>query len=103
MGFMKYFFHKHHAKEDQLTTPSNAATPATSIAATPATSNAATPAASPCGSLNNEEAISKLVPDRYHNDPMRTSKIPDTVGNFFDPMGGHHSYGVSTDVTNTGA
>jgi hypothetical protein len=92
---MKYFFHKHHTKEDQQA----AATPD----ATPVTSNAATPVGSPNGSLHNVEAISRPVPDRYHNDPMRTSKRPDTVGSFFDPMGGHHSYGVSTDVTNTGA
>jgi hypothetical protein len=95
MGFMKHFFQKHQVKEDQSIAPS--------IAATPVTSNAATPAGSPNGSLNNVDAISKPVSDRYHNDPMRTSKKPDTLGNFFDPMGGHHSYGVSRDVTNTGA
>ncbi|CEP10982.1 hypothetical protein [Parasitella parasitica] len=87
MGLMKNFFHHK----------------GTSNASTPASSNAATPITSPASSLKDVDATAKLVVDRYHNDPMRTSKKPDTIGNFFDPMGGHGSYSVSKDVTNTGA
>ena len=86
MGFMKNFFHKD-----------------TSNASTPVTSNAATPITSPASSLKDIDATVKPIVDRYHNDPMRTSKKPDTIGSFFDPMGGHGSYSVSKDVTNTGA
>ncbi|KAL0140454.1 hypothetical protein V8B55DRAFT_1447710 [Mucor lusitanicus] len=86
MGFMKHFFHKD-----------------SSNVTTPASSNAATPITSPANSLKDVDAAINPIVDRYHNDPMRTSKKPDTIGSFFDPMGGHGSYSVSKDVTNTGA
>lgn len=83
---MKHFFA--HKKETPTTTP--------------VTSNAATPITSPAGSIVDVDATIKPLNSKYHNDPMRTSKRPDTVGSFFDPMGGNHSYAVSKDVTNTG-
>ncbi|KAI8974903.1 hypothetical protein BDB01DRAFT_805224 [Pilobolus umbonatus] len=86
MDFMKRLF-GHKSLEE---TPSNAATPMTSPIASPATSV-----------YENKSVLDKH--DRYHNDPVRTNKHPDRVGNYFDPMGGHGSYGASTDVTNTGA
>jgi hypothetical protein len=61
-------------------------------------SNAATPITSPTGSLYEVN-----VSDKYHNDPMRVGKKPDTLGSYFDPMGGHRSYTKGLDVTNTGA
>lgn len=92
MGFMKRFFGHHHAAA--ATTKEEATTPVS----TPATSTYATPVVSPAGSIIDVEVSSK-----YHNDPMRTSKRPDTYGHFLDPMGGHGSYSVGRDVTNTGA
>lgn len=91
MGFMKKFFGFQQVQKDS------------SNASTPSTSNAATPITSPAGSIIDVDAQIKPVSDRYHNDPMRISKRPDTIGNFLDPMGGHGSYSVSKDVTNTGA
>ncbi|CAO3631408.1 unnamed protein product [Mucor hiemalis] len=101
MGFMKKFFNFQHPQKDASNTADS--TPTTSNAATPTTSNAATPITSPAGSIIDVDAQTKPIPDRYHNDPMRISKRPDTIGNFLDPMGGHGSYSVSKDVTNTGA
>ncbi|KAG2206735.1 hypothetical protein INT47_003677 [Mucor saturninus] len=82
MGFMKRFFGP-HIKED-------------SPSSTPSHSNVTSPA----GSIVD---VDMHKTDKYHNDPMRTGKKPDTMGNFLDPMGGHGSYAVSRDVTNTGA
>ncbi|KAI8070623.1 uncharacterized protein B0P05DRAFT_550433 [Gilbertella persicaria] len=88
MNFLKHFLRPH--KED-------------SGSNTPVHSNAATPITSPVGSIVNVDAAIRPVADRYYNDPMRTNKKPDAVGTFYDPMGGHGSYTVSRDVTNTGA
>lgn len=95
---MKRFFGP-QAKDTPASTPShsNIATPAS----TPSHSNIATPIPSPAGSIINVDM--HRPHDKYHNDPMRTGKKPDTIGNFLDPMGGHGSYSVSRDVTNTGA
>jgi hypothetical protein len=38
---------------------------------------------------------------KYLLDPMRTTTLPDVLGEFYDPMGGH--YAPSYDLTNTGA
>lgn len=86
---MKHFFNNSKKEDKQITTP--------------VTSNAATPITSPTGSIIDVDAAINPTNSRYHNDPMRTSKRPDTVGNFFDPMGTHGAYSVSKDVTNTGA
>lgn len=88
MGFMKRFF----GPQVKDVTPSS----------TPSHSNIATPFVSPAGSIVNVDMYTPPH-DKYHNDPMRTGKRPDTFGNFLDPMGGHGSYSASKDVTNTGA
>ncbi|GAA5806698.1 hypothetical protein MFLAVUS_000046 [Mucor flavus] len=88
MGFMKRFF-GHQVKKEE------------SPSSTPVPSNHATPITSPAMSMYDVEV--KQQQDKYHNDPMRTNKKPDTIGSFLDPMGGHGSYSVGRDVTNTGA
>lgn len=40
---------------------------------------------------------------KFHQDPVRTSNYPDTLGSFVDPMSGRGSYSIGFDVTNTGA
>lgn len=93
MGFMKNLFRSHHHTDKE----------ANSTATTPISSSQTTPATSPRSSLVNVDATIKPL-SKYYQDPMRTSKQPDTVGNFFDPMGGHGGYySAGNDVTNTGA
>ncbi|KAI8982398.1 hypothetical protein BDF20DRAFT_866716 [Mycotypha africana] len=52
---------------------------------------------------NNNDLMPVSPIDRYQNDPVRTTSLPDTVGNFFDPMGGSNRPAFGTDVTDTGA
>jgi hypothetical protein len=40
---------------------------------------------------------------KYQQDPVRTTKQPDTIGSFIDPMAGYGYYTIGVDVTNTGA
>ncbi|KAI8876198.1 hypothetical protein K501DRAFT_200953 [Backusella circina FSU 941] len=85
MGLFKRFLNPQSKVKDDNTS-SNATTPV------------ATPITSPAGSI-----YEGIISNKYHNDPMRVGKKPDTLGSYFDPMGGHGSYTKGLDVTNTGA
>ncbi|ORY91179.1 hypothetical protein BCR43DRAFT_498651 [Syncephalastrum racemosum] len=81
-----------------------ASTPATSGASSP---SATTPPTSRTPSLFRETLSVSSAPatptSKYLSDPMRSSKRPDYVGGYYDPMSARSSYCASVDVTNTGA
>ncbi|ORX56311.1 hypothetical protein DM01DRAFT_1334785 [Hesseltinella vesiculosa] len=55
----------------------------------------------PAATTDTQEATEAQV--KFLMDVMRTTKTPDVLGQFLDPMGKQHSGNVGIDVTNTRA
>ncbi|ORX47046.1 hypothetical protein DM01DRAFT_1377443 [Hesseltinella vesiculosa] len=63
-----------------------------------------TPNSSPSNSTHESQGIAPMSANtKFLKDPFRTSRSPDVVGRFVDPMGARTSYHSGYDCTNTGA